>query len=153
MLTEDLEAAHGMGKHAWAAPQGTAYFFKVLYFQELMYNVGVTTLKLSILLFYRRIFPSQKFKYVLYGVAFVFLSWAIVTNFLSIFQCTPIAKSWNQSLPGKCVNILALFMSQCAQNTSTDLIVLLLPLPLVWNLHVPKSQKYALVGIFSLGGS
>ena len=142
-----------MGKHVWAAPDGVAYFFKILYFQEIIYNLGVAMVKLSILLFYRRIFPQRSFKYALYGVALIIVTWATISNFISIFQCSPIPRTWNPRIPGKCINSIVFFLSQCAQNTSTDLIVLLLPLPLIWKLQVPKSQKVALIGVFSLGGS
>jgi hypothetical protein len=37
-------------------------------------------------------------------------------------------------------------------NIATDLTLLILPMPLLSQLHLPRRQKVALLGVFALGG-
>ena len=43
-------------------------------------------------------------------------------------------------------------MACAALNVFTDLVILILPIPIVWSLQLPKRQRLVLIGIFSLGG-
>jgi len=52
---------------------------------------------------------------------------------------------------GHCINIESFFLGQAIPNIVTDGILLALPLPLIWDLHLPKGQKMALSGVFLLG--
>ncbi len=151
-LTTPLDAAHGLGKHATAVHEGSAYFFAILYPEEILYIVGFALVKLSVLLFYRRIFPGHRFKQALWIVAFLVVGWGVSMTFTSALQCIPIRKSWNPSIPGKCINLHAYYFGQAIPNSITDGIILLLPLPSLWKLQVPRSQKVALIVIFFLGG-
>ncbi|KAL6715531.1 hypothetical protein ACLMJK_006492 [Lecanora helva] len=72
---------------------------------------------------------------------------------VSIFQCWPIAEAWEGRHRGHCINLQSWFLSQTIPNTITDAVIVLLPLPLLARLHVPKPQKLALIGVFLLGGS
>ena len=38
------------------------------------------------------------------------------------------------------------------QNIVTDLVILCLPLPVLWNLQMAKQRKKQLTGVFALGG-
>ncbi len=151
-LTISQDAAHGLGKHASAATEGSAFFFAVLYLEEIIYMAGSSLVKLSILLFYRRIFPGHRFRQALWVVAFLVIGWGISMTFASIFQCIPVRKAWNPNIPGKCINLHAYYFGQAIPNTITDGVILLLPLPPLWKLQVSRSQKLALIVIFSLGG-
>lgn len=64
-----LEATHGLGKHSPAVSAGTAYFYRALSPELLIYHISVTLVKLSILLFYRGVFPSRRFLVTLWMVA------------------------------------------------------------------------------------
>lgn len=39
-----------------------------------------------------------------------------------------------------------------ASNITSDLIILVMPMPIVWRLQMPRSKKYAVTGIFLMGG-
>lgn len=150
------DAAHGLGKHAsdvpGGAPGGATFFFAVLYPEEILYMTGFSLVKLSVLLFYRRIFPGQRFKQALWIVTFLVIGWGVTMTFASALQCIPIRKAWNPDVPGKCINLHAYYFGQAIPNSITDGIILLLPLPSLWKLQVPRSQKVALIAIFFLGG-
>ena len=53
---------------------------------------------------------------------------------------------------GTCLDLKALLLATAIINILTDIAVLVLPMPIVWNLKIQRSQKVAVSGIFLLGG-
>jgi hypothetical protein len=68
-----------------------------------------------------------------------------------IFQCTPIAKAWNPTIAGHCINLKGSFIGNAVPNILTDMAILTLPMPQVWRLHTTLVQKCQLSIIFLLG--
>ena len=143
-----------MGKHAVKVGiPNVIKFLKLQFIFEIVYCFCVAITKFSILLLYRRIFRLDSFKKWLVGVAiFVFL-WAVSTIFAAIFQCMPIRLAWQKDLGhGKCVDLAALVVSTGVLNMLTDIIILIIPMPIVWSLKISNRQKVAVSAIFLLGG-
>ncbi|KAF5694243.1 integral membrane protein [Fusarium denticulatum] len=66
--------------------------------------------------------------------------------------CTPLEAVWNRNLRMKCVtNRLELAYICAGINILTDLVVAILPLPVIWRLNLRRSQKIALSAVFGLG--
>ncbi|KAL9615041.1 MAG: hypothetical protein Q9167_000464 [Letrouitia subvulpina] len=53
---------------------------------------------------------------------------------------------------GTCINIKALLLSTAVLNIATDILILVLPMPIVWHMSIPKAQKIAVSFIFLMGG-
>lgn len=75
---------------------------------------------------------------------------------VTIFQCQPVSAFWNRydrpSTSYKCpVNVNQFFNGNSIPNIITDAALLLLPLPQIWGLSLPKTQKLAVMFIFALG--
>lgn len=118
---------------------------------EIFYNAAITTIKLSILLLYGRLFPLPHLKRILWSVGgFVISCWLTIT-LLTIFQCRPIRAAWDLSVKGHCLRLNVAYIVLGTCNTITDMIALCLPMPLIWRLHTDKSRKVQLIGVFSLG--
>lgn len=118
---------------------------------EIFYNAAITTIKLSILLLYRRLFPLPQLKIILWSVGcFVISCWLTIT-LLTIFQCHPIRAAWDLSVKGQCLRLNVAYIVLGTCNTITDMVALCLPMPLIWRLHTDKSRKMQLIGVFSLG--
>jgi hypothetical protein len=77
--------------------------------------------------------------------------WVVTITFLFIFICLPVAKLWYPQLPGKCINQVATWIANAASTILTDLIILLMPLPPLWSLHLAKREKIGLTAAFGLG--
>ena len=131
------------------------------YLNQVFYKSITWPTKISILLMYRRVFlVADDIK--AYGVRFRTLIWitlAVVGScYVSfetagIFQCTPIRRSWNDTVPGWCTDKLQRMYAYAGCNFVTDVIILLLPMPLISGmLHISKRQKIGLMGVFALGG-
>ncbi|KAL4733794.1 hypothetical protein BDV11DRAFT_213429 [Aspergillus similis] len=120
--------------------------------QIICYPVIVTFAKLSILLFYTRIFRTSQFQILSYAVGFIVVGTGIGVLFAAIFQCSPVPLAWNVSLRGSCINQQAFFRYVSIPQIFTDSVILVMPLPYVWKLHTRLTNKLALTGVFLLGG-
>ena len=120
---------------------------------EVLYCIGTAAFKFSALLLFHRIFGLvPRFTAVLWCFAAVILANNIAEVFLSIFQCVPVHKAWNPEVQGSCVNILLAACIPGSINVVSDVFTVLLPLPLIWTLHMERNRKIQLVGIFLLSG-
>ena len=60
-----------------ATPESVSAFFKCLYVDQLVYAIGITFVKISILLFYRRIFNVSSTKLPAYIIGWTVLAWSL----------------------------------------------------------------------------
>lgn len=67
-------------------------------------------------------------------------------------QCMPIRKAWDMEVPGTSVNTTLAATIPGAINTAIDYIIVFLPMPLVWGLHMQRRWRVQIVGIFVLSG-
>ena len=120
---------------------------------EVLYCVGTAAFKYSALFLFHRIFGSlPHFTAFLWCFAFVIFANNIAEIFLSIFQCTPVHKAWDTEVKGSCVPVHLAAVIPAAINVVTDVITVLIPVPIIWNLQMERNRKLQLVGIFLLSG-
>ena len=127
--------------------------FQLILITEAFYTPAITAVKLSALLLYRRIFPSNNFRKILWIVGGIILCYTIAQETITIFQCVPISGAWDPAVHtrAKCIPLNIIFVAMASMNVVTDVITLSLPLPLLWRLRINKAQKFQLIGIFLLG--
>lgn len=127
---------------------------------ELDYLLSTTLIKISILCFYRRLGGSLQttFVWAVRIAIAICIVYGILFASLIAFACSPVAGtfhvsdvSWRRKHELKCLNEGAIIVSCAIISTLQDLVICLLPIFLVWNMHMPKRQKLALCGIFGLG--
>lgn len=119
---------------------------------EFFYTVTIASIKFSVLLLYRRIFPNRRFRIVMWSLGAFITSYSLVLFFGIIFQCKPIRGAWDPTIDAKCIDLGVIIVVTSALNVFTDVSTLCLPLPLLWRLNLPKERKVQLTGIFLLGG-
>lgn len=108
--------------------------------------------KLSLLLLYRRLSKSRWLDLSIWITTIVVLASSVAIMLALIFACAPIEKDWDITvIKGRCINKGALYMAAGATSVATDLILLLLPIPIVLKLQFPVVQKVALSGMFVVG--
>lgn len=54
---------------------------------------------------------------------------------------------------GSCINQTALYIATAALGAATDLIILIMPIPMVFGLRMARSQKIGLIFMFALGSA
>jgi hypothetical protein len=119
---------------------------------EAIYSPAIAAVKFSILLLYKRLFPVGRFHVVCHIMMGFTMAWAITALLIPVLQCVPLEAMWNPLVPGTCINISAALVTMGALNAVTDVIILAMPIPYIWNLHTSKSQKLQLLGVFLTGG-
>ncbi|MDI1486527.1 MAG: hypothetical protein OHK93_005758 [Ramalina farinacea] len=130
---------------------------RILWTFQLSFVLATGTIKLCILTFYHRISPastSRCWRNVLFAMAAVVVSFTLGVLLLTIFQCTPIHKFWDTEQPRHCIfNPLTNLLITGSLNTVLDFIVVLLPIPLLWQLRTTIQQRTVLTAIFLSAGS
>ncbi|KAH8590506.1 hypothetical protein B0O99DRAFT_464231, partial [Bisporella sp. PMI_857] len=148
-----LMIEHGVGLHlVVVSAEDFTIVLQSLMGSECAYTMTIALTKISILLMYCRIFPIKSMKKGAVVLGCITIAWAIAVLLISIFQCTPIRKTWLPTLPyGHCINLKACFMGNALPNILTDIAILSLPIPQVWGLHTSVSRKISLTIVFLLG--
>ena len=120
---------------------------------QLLYKLVVPFTKLSICLLYRRLFEraGRTFKIALYSVAGLIVLYYAAAWLTTVFECTPVRKSWQKSIPGTCINTATFFFVNAGFNIATDVAIMVLPIPVIYSLHLPTRQKVALCFVFAIG--
>ncbi|KAI9852612.1 MAG: hypothetical protein M1838_000060 [Thelocarpon superellum] len=123
----------------------------MLYIGQVLYCFTYSLIKISILLLYHRLFVLPWFRLctkICLGFVICFI---VGGTAASIFTCNPIDGFWKMYVPATCIDALAVYYATSSINLVTDLIILVLPMPVIWSLKVPRRQKYVLCAIFVLG--
>lgn len=78
-------------------------------------------------------------------------AYCVASVMATVFQCSPIARTFDKSISGTCIDNSRFWYANAGFSISTDVVILLLPMPLVYGLQIPTNQKIALAGVFCLG--
>ncbi|CDM30642.1 hypothetical protein DTO013E5_2422 [Penicillium roqueforti] len=143
---------NGLGTHiVEISPEQLVIYLKTLFTGSILYTGCIASIKLSILMLYRRLFPVKSMKYAVSIVSLIVILWAACGILAGCFICIPTEKLWHPMLPGGCMNLSKFYYGLQVPNIATDAIILLMPMHIVWNLPISKVQKLGLSGIFILG--
>ncbi|GAB1319871.1 Rhodopsin domain-containing protein [Madurella fahalii] len=143
---------YGLGKHVFVMPlQNIPLYLRDFYVSIVMYCASLLAIKLTFLFQYYRVLAVQHMR-VVYIVGIVIVGgWALSQVLVGIFICSPIDGFWDSTVQSTCIPNIPQWYINAAGNIITDIAVFALPLPALWKLHLPRSQKLVLLGIFSLG--
>jgi len=108
--------------------------------------------KISVLIFYNRLFPRKGFRLVICGVGALLLLMLLCGLPGILFQCLPTHSIWQPYVEHHCFNQMAFYVAMGSLNLVTDVFVVLMPIPILWSLQLPAARKSALVAVFLLAG-
>ncbi|KAK8044185.1 Satratoxin biosynthesis SC1 cluster protein 4 [Apiospora rasikravindrae] len=98
--------------------------------------------------------PKKSFRYLVAATMAFIASYTIGLFFSFLFSCDPMRRSWDVlETEGKCINQAALYIATAVANIVSDVILFVLPIPLVVKLHMPKMQKIGLFFVFAIGSA
>ncbi|USP80948.1 uncharacterized protein yc1106_08222 [Curvularia clavata] len=151
LITEQV--MNGLGEHSSNLEKNKLdILLKAFWASVWVYNLTLTTIKVSILTQYLRIFPIHSFRiicFVVLGLVVAYGAWAVSS---SVFICNPVAFSWDKSIiGGSCLNQLTIWVANAGINITQDVVIFLMPLFVVQGLPISKSQKKGLRAMFILG--
>ena len=143
----------GFGKDESQAKRPMSTLVEASIIQRILYLIGLALAKTSVLLFYHRVFGSisRRFQVSLSFTAFAVLALPVVTISLIVFGCTPLRRVWNPTVPGHCLDTHAEEVGVTISDVVIDLVLLLMPLPMLWRLQVSKAKRVHLIVVFVIG--
>jgi hypothetical protein len=150
-----VQVHYGLGRHKfyltkWQYIEFEKYSYGewIQTFQTLMFN------KLSICFFLLRIPVEKRFIRPIQGTIIALIVSNIVLTLVWIFQCNPIARSWNKQTPGTCftdAQLQRIIISQAIISIISDLMLALFPIVLLWNVQIALRTKAGLCTLMGLG--
>jgi len=100
---------------------------------------------------YWRIFSSRLYRNINLGIAVLLVAQYIEETLVVFFACSPLAKWWHPTLPGKCLDLLDFFYASFAVKLSTDLVLFCMPIPVLRTLRISLAKKIGVMFMFSIG--
>lgn len=71
---------------------------------------------------------------------------------MTVLQCVPVSDYWDVTFEGDCnLSFFILCMASSIPHFIIDVVLLGFPAPLIWRLHMARSQKIMLTVIFAMG--
>jgi hypothetical protein len=119
-----------------------------------MYGPTAFLTKISILLILTRVFqPFKKIVIFIYVFMGLMLAFYIPVLIVKIRICKPISYFWlGDAIEGSCLAQYSIILADSVMSVVSDLIILILPIPLGWQLQISTKKKLRVIGILAAGG-
>lgn len=127
-------------------------FLQALLATTIAYNFAHISMKFSILLQCRRIFSSTSAQRLFTGLIIWLSIYGLFCFLSTIITCLPVAKYWDDTIPGRCIDRSKLHYVLAGFNIVNDSALLVAPLPFLKKLHIAWRAKLVLIGVFACGG-
>lgn len=153
----NLVGRHGGGYHIWdvSAPE-QIQFKKFCYIATILYCPMALFVKIALLSILTRIFAPYRGKvWFIYGFLGTLCVYYTVALIVKIRMCAPVPFYWlGDELPGggTCLDQTAALIADSVISLVSDIIILILPLPLTWSLQMSRNKKLRVIGLLSAGG-
>lgn len=123
---------------------------------QLLESPTLALLKGSVLLCYRRIFDTPKFKFINNVLLGILVPWTIAAFCLNLFNCGGkyIDSNWStdfEYVGEHCAKLYIPLSIYVVSDVVFDLIIFIQPIPMVMRLQMPIKVKFAIVATFFLG--
>ncbi|KAI8948657.1 hypothetical protein F4801DRAFT_441755 [Xylaria longipes] len=125
---------------------------KLTFIGTILYGIGSTSIRLSVIIFYFRIFPTKTVRRGGYILAAVCLAWFVSIEALNLATCKPIAYMWDRSIKGRCISAPEGVIIPGAANVIIDAVTVTLPIREVKKLNLSREKKLVVFGVFLIGG-
>ncbi|UQC91403.1 uncharacterized protein CLUP02_16938 [Colletotrichum lupini] len=121
----------GLGQDIWmVSPDNITQILLLFFVEELLYSFVVAVTKLSILIFYLRLFAETWFRVVCYVMLGVTTVYGIGQILAIVLVCSPVSYNWTQwdgEHQGKCGNVNLMAFINGRVNIAIDFILFILP--------------------------
>jgi len=144
---------YGLGRHVYTLPpEMLIHSQKPFFFSIMAYNLTLTFTKSSIIFLYLRIFVGPRIRMACFIVLGFVIAYGIELFVAGIFTCTPVQFFWDKTIPGgTCINEKAAWYANAGINMVSDFVIILLPMPAIKKLNMPRRQKIGLMLILAVG--
>ncbi|KAI1357673.1 hypothetical protein F5Y08DRAFT_323759 [Xylaria arbuscula] len=134
-------------------PQLVTNFLKYLVAISTWYATTESLAKLAICLLYKKLFPQRSIHILVNITIAVLIAASIAGGLADLFGCTPFEAHWGtlEEQARYCIDTEALFVWGSFPNIVTDVVMLLIPIPVVAKLQASPGLKFGLVVTFLFG--
>ncbi|OLN91618.1 hypothetical protein CCHL11_06606 [Colletotrichum chlorophyti] len=152
-----IQANYGLGKHLVTIDKQYDYVvYQHASFWQSVISAGAALmwLKVSIALNLLRLTVSNWYKWALWATIALTLVYCIGGMFPFFFHCQPMSGYWDKSIKPKCRGgdeLNKFGVVNTGLNILTDIILAVLPVPMVWNLQMKRRVRIYVIGILSMG--
>ncbi|CAJ2501976.1 Uu.00g048290.m01.CDS01 [Anthostomella pinea] len=127
---------------------------QAMWISPAIWGLSSALIKMSIITSYLRIWTVRGVVRLCKVLLVIMTLFGLVLFFGDVLACIPVEVSWQMNTIGdnRCINKpLFLFITSII-NIVLDILVYLLPVPLILKLRLPRSQRVALLVPFTIGG-
>ncbi|KAJ4349267.1 hypothetical protein N0V95_004697 [Ascochyta clinopodiicola] len=130
---------------------------KLAYINQIVFKLTTPLCKLSLCLLYRSMCSTstdyiiRMTRHTIRCTIYLILGVYSSAFLISIFQCTPISKTWNKKVDGTCIDLVAFRMSTAVFNLITSVLVIAIPIPTLVKLKKHRPEVNQLIGLILLG--
>ena len=147
----------GVGCHINVVPpERLKELYTIFELETITYLLAIPLAKLSILSLCYRIFRSNLwFRRTCY-ILFVMIAGYGFGSFLTaLFRCHPVGAAWSSPALGNasCLSIVKIQVVVGWINITTDVALMVLPMPVLWSLNMPWQKKAGVVIVFATGAA
>ncbi|CAD0112956.1 unnamed protein product [Aureobasidium uvarum] len=123
----------GMGRHLYDVPVAlfSPHFLRLYLIASVFYSSSMLSIKIAIMLLYRRLFPIQNFIWRWWAVFLFAVGYSVAGILTEIFD----------------------YIANAVCNSVSDLLILALPIPIVWDLQLTRRKKITLSLVFAMGSA
>jgi hypothetical protein len=82
----------------------------------------------------------------------IMLAYYIPAVIVKIRICNPIPRFWDPTIAGTCLDKNSIILADAVVSVASDLIILILPIPLTLSLQMSTRRKMRVMGILGAGG-
>lgn len=112
----------------------------------------ITLPRLAILSLYLRFLKDAFYRRMTYLVGVLLVCYCLAFMLALTFICIPFAYNWNKTIKGgRCGNEIAGIRASTVPSFVIDIIMLILPLPVIWKLQTSRFQKLGFTFTFLTG--
>lgn len=114
-------------------------------------------LKISIIITLLRLAIERVHLWILYAAVSFASAVGLVFLFFTVFQCSPVEYFWNKgprTERGTCIDmdiLISVGYFYSAGAAVTDLTIAIIPVALIWNLHMNRLNKCVVMGVLCIG--
>ncbi|KAL4965726.1 uncharacterized protein BDV14DRAFT_199500 [Aspergillus stella-maris] len=147
---------YGQGQHMQnISPDSRVTWLKLYYAAMCMYLYTSLSVKISILIFLRRVFIKIWLQRLTAGLIIFHVLFSVTGSFVLAFQCSPPRAAYDQSIQtADCYSTYTLYqivLYQAVLIFVGDFVMLLAPVPILMRLKMPTKKIVGLLAIFGSG--
>ena len=139
----------GSIRHAWVVETAAMqHWAKLRVALSVIYSLACFFPRVVILVMYLQIFVSAKSRYACWTLMTILTCYTLASIIVNLAQCIPLRSLWDPSRKGDCIDEVLIYKVVRIPNPIIDLAMLILPLPVIWNLQMSRKQKTSVMATF-----